>query len=307
MDAASLFNPAVILGLCLMGTTCSMTSTPFATDEWLVSARYENGVSNSLVFDPGAAMSHESVTFHPVEAAADCTLPRPSQGALVVFVESQSGSGNSPLVWYHEDKRERGYERSEPFERLEGAGPRQISVQRMNVVVTETSRPVYLVLAAHDAVLYNLQLAPDVRLDGVALISSEGAALANLPQGVSAGFITGMNNTVHPAQRHCFFSASTPFNADMAERELAIRYRVSERDREIFRKREADFRRWRQYIQAQTGAPGETISAHAPTGILIGEAPSSRLTYQPVSSIAYVSEFAFEWQGRRYDIRPGIS
>src|SRR6185295_16310108 len=50
---------------------------------------------------------------------------------------------------------------------------------RIDVLVTETEAPVFLYLSSYDPILWNIQLSPGARLDGVVVNSYDAGVIAN--------------------------------------------------------------------------------------------------------------------------------
>jgi hypothetical protein len=50
---------------------------------------------------------------------------------------------------------------------------------KVDVLVTETKQPVFLYLASYDPILWNIQLAPGAKIDGIVINAYEGGIIAN--------------------------------------------------------------------------------------------------------------------------------
>lgn len=123
-----------------------------------------------------------------------CHLPKPAAGAIVRHVIVERGAGAAPLYQMSD---------AELVARSSADHENDDVLRPLNVVVTEQSTPVHLVLTSETSVLWNIMPAPGATIAGVTLVSGDGAGLANLPVGVPVAAIYGEaleRCGVHPAR-----------------------------------------------------------------------------------------------------------
>ncbi|MCB2097889.1 MAG: hypothetical protein KDE05_09670 [Parvularculaceae bacterium] len=123
---------------------------------------------------------------------SNCRFPAPATGALVRHVIVERGVQDAPIFFFN--RREVG-ERAANFVKYYAAtqgrndkvwNHGESDVMRVaNVVVTEKSAPVYLVLSSETNVLWNILAAPGATISNIALISNGAAGLANAPDGAA--------------------------------------------------------------------------------------------------------------------------
>jgi len=136
-------------------------------------------------------------SIRPIALASGCALPKPVAGALLAQVVTGHGNGRSSF--YAMDAKDVDDMGRQLAAMVRGNRNPSIMLSktdgrlsRIDVVVTESSKPVHLVLASRTGALWNVQAAAGARLSGVTLISETSmAAVANLPQGVPMVALTG--------------------------------------------------------------------------------------------------------------------
>jgi len=132
-------------------------------------------------------------TIQLINPSRNCSMPAPVVGARVanLFVRhprqeaglwsfAEAEVLKSVRKWYD------GIRNSEAGKSPRLPGPTASHEFKVHdVAVTETDRPVHLVLrnAAAGNVLYNIHLAPGARVAGVSMLGGEANAVANLPRG----------------------------------------------------------------------------------------------------------------------------
>jgi hypothetical protein len=119
----------------------------------------------------------------------NCVYAGPEAGSKVVYLTASRGQISSNIHTFNtKEVREAAEQfvkdwRTAGEERRVGLSSSLAPLAIMNVVVTDTSAPIHLVLGGPKAV-FNLQLAPGARVSGVSLIGVEDIGVANLPDGV---------------------------------------------------------------------------------------------------------------------------
>ena len=222
----------------------------------------------------------------PSALDGECGFPAPSPESLVAFVEIHGGKHETPLFLVNrediaailDDIRNATGAAGEAPNRAELV--RSASAGQVDVFVTETARPVYLMLAADDETLWSLQLAEGARLDGVAVFARRPQALANAPEAARLAFTVRDGSP----QRGCFIPPQRPGDETWrllekveTETEIAgtsFRYLVEKAGRE-----HAAFRRW---IGKHIRPPDTAVSAYRTGHVLIGPKPARRQAYRPL-------------------------
>ena len=127
-----------------------------------------------------------------------CKFRAPRDGEVVANVHVDRGTMPTPIYAFSRDdladrtktwidvyKREGENARS-------SADPAGDKLRAVDVVVTETSGPVYLVLQNEwSSVVWNIQAAPGVKIAHVAVLGSGSVGIANLGESVPAEFMNG--------------------------------------------------------------------------------------------------------------------
>jgi len=210
-----------------------------------------------------------------------CTLPKPSDGAEVVYVEIYAGYDDAPLFFVkHDDIKEvrRYIEATHSRPDLE----RMVKVnaaKQVDVFVTETEKPVYLVLAAYDQTIWSLQIADGVELDGIAVLGYEPQALAHAPANVRVAYAVYDKS---PQQR-CMAMPQRPVNGTWKALEKAQKQRSeSGFKRTINEARENRSRFW-NWLSTRVGRPDRSIDAYLTSHVLVGPQPSARMQYRPLA------------------------
>ncbi|MGQ2918892.1 MULTISPECIES: hypothetical protein [Rhizobium] len=163
----------------------------------LVEAEQKISWFKSAVSNAGSPSGVTQVILAPLQPAENCTFPRPPQGVQVVQIqvdESQQlsdifaipdtdilRSANSFIGSWQKDGRE-------PVIFSPGYND-HLGV--VDVVVTASEKPVYLVLAGGRNVMWNIHKAPNARIHRVAIISLTHTAIANLEAAVPVSVIDG--------------------------------------------------------------------------------------------------------------------
>jgi hypothetical protein len=129
--------------------------------------------------------------------ANDCGFPKPGKDELLAKVHVDGSKMPSPVFGFsHADVGERTKDFISAYTHKKGdAKPRhklksdQLDI--VDVVVTETTKPVYLVLTYSFPTIFNIQLAEGARLARVALVGHDMVGLANVDATVPVSALTG--------------------------------------------------------------------------------------------------------------------
>lgn len=147
-----------------------------------------------------------------IEPLADCTPVPPSDDAAFAHaaISGDTGLDLGLYTYSDEDLAKAAQVFVNVFRksgRKEKGGGNALAYQAYDVAVTETARPVYLVVeATHGRRIVNLHLAPGARLERVVLLGADEMGVANLPEGVPVEVIRGA--TLHA----CGARPSYPLN-----------------------------------------------------------------------------------------------
>ena len=208
----------------------------------------------------------------------DCSLPAPSAEALVVFVEIYGGYDDAPLYFVTDRDIERvrqTIETTRKRPRLDRMLEKQAAKQ-VDVFVTETEQPVYLVLAAYNETIWSLQIAAGARLDGVSVIGHESQALAHAPEGARVGFAVVDNSP----QLSCVELPQRPVTDSWEALEKLDDKRVGRGFRKTVDEAREQHYRFRDWLRARVGDPDRTLDAYRTAHVLIGPRPATPLRYR---------------------------
>jgi hypothetical protein len=128
-----------------------------------------------------------------------CQFAQPGAGDVVVNIHVGSSMMRTPIFAFsRKDLAKRTKDWIEEFRQLGDDAPLPSdadgdNLYAVDVVVTETEKPVYLVLQSESDVVWNIQAAPNARIAHVAVLANGRVGVANLDQAVPVEF---MNQTV---------------------------------------------------------------------------------------------------------------
>ncbi len=140
-----------------------------------------------------------------------CLLTKPKDGDLVRHVIVERGVGEAPLYQMsEEDIGARAKRFVDSYVATGGKAKPSVSyddadvMRLVNVVVTETSAPVHLVLTSETNVIWNILPAAGAKISAIAVISRGGVGVAHAPEGAVVEAIYGealKRCDVQPARR----------------------------------------------------------------------------------------------------------
>ncbi|MDJ0943065.1 MAG: hypothetical protein QNJ30_06355 [Kiloniellales bacterium] len=228
-------------------------------------------------------------------SAAGCALPAPSEGAKVVLVEVYGGNNELPLHFisgkdvagvasYIKSTGERP-----PLDRM----VKSSAADQIDVLVTETERPVYLVLTAYDEIVWSLHLAEDARLDGISVIGHEAQALAHVPEGLRKAVVVFDQSP----QRGCMVTPQHPVTESWKALKAMNRKHGGEGFRHNLEKADRNHRAFRNWLRPRIGAVDLSLTAYQTSHILVGPKPAAPIPYRPLSGavIAYSPSASPVW------------
>lgn len=274
---------------------------------------------------PKLVNKQQVAPFEMVEAEPNCRMPRASSNARVAFVYFYGGGVKTPLQ-YVADAANAGQmqaqiKRSREFAKQAASSGFQAAalaneaagfargnavewITRTDVLVTETDAPVFLVLTSYNAVLWNIQTAPGVEIDGIIVSAYEGGAIAN---GVDArrtgfmGFRGAPNKSCYikgrgyplPIEKWIENARAQNPDINIAEHRAGWEQKIRE-GRKFFNNE----------LPRLIGKRPEWIITHGPnTGtraILVGDVPAQPFEQQPITKLQLPS-YVWPFWGTRSD------
>lgn len=239
----------------------------------------------------------EGIEFRALRNRTNCQLPKAAKAAKVVNINAYEGPNDyyGPLFFASSTL---GVD-LKPIRVLE----KRANIT--NVIVTETEQPVYLLLSAHDSMLWRIHTAPGVTLDGVSVVSNEPNAL--MVSGVPArriGFVNRSNGD-KAAQRKsyakrynkCWRSPKGYTNAKaIGTSNKGTGYVYTKQDLERFKAGEKAYKNWKFWIGQYVGHLDEDMSGYAVRAALVGPAPKpgQHLSPTPPTNPVYVAKDGYE-------------
>ena len=232
-----------------------------------------------------------------------CTLPRASYGAKVINVASyEGGQKRSPLFFAQEHPETKrvtgGYE-------LENA-------HIANIIVTDTSAPLYLVFTSHNSTLWVVHAAPNVEIEAVSVISFEPSGLAGVGTAQDRiGFIKRAGHDYMASARFssgprdCYRKPIRYFNAAEQTKVQPANYTRTPEDYAQYRVKEKAYTDWLIWLGKNVGhAVDLDFGDYRIDAALIGPTPAQPVQAVPISGPIYVSpEFTTAFWGSKKDAR----
>lgn len=282
-------------------------------------------MSQVSVGQPDLNSAQIPAVFETVDAEPNCRMPRPSRDAKVAYVYTYGGGVKTPLQYIADGEdaaliaermaltkevakqvaREGGF--------IEGAIAREFAgfakgnsvewATRVDVLVTETEAPVFLVLTSYNAIMWNIQLAPGAEIDGVVVSGYEGGAIAN---GVSPrrtgfmGFDGSPNRSCRlegrgkPVPSDVRIAGAKDLNPDFDPRGYKERWDAEYRDGQKFFSVDLRQKIGKAPTWLLNNARGGTFQA-----VLVGPVPTLPFQQQPVTRLQIPSYVAPYWGTRK--------
>ena len=144
-----------------------------------------------------------------VASRSQCTFTKPLKGELVQHFYGAS-SGQPTKVYNYSNARVRKYAKKY-IKSYKARGPviarngiyQPSSMRLTDIFVTETAKPVYLVLSSGFNIIWNIQPAAKAKIARIVIIGGRQTGYVNAPEGVPVEILTGKNMTrcgVQPAR-----------------------------------------------------------------------------------------------------------
>ena len=310
----------------LVLAACGPASGPQGTDlqtrlvveEGAQPALYADIVTSSI----GHKRSEQPAPFETIEITSRCTVPRASSGAKIAYVYTYGGGRNAPVhhAFVGEDGETDMHMRiarmpgddkmfsagSAVAREMEALAKARLlrTTRQLDVMVTETERPVYLVLASYDSLLWNLQLAPGARIDGVAVIAYNGGVLANGPDPSRVGFLNfrgSPHSKCYPSPQ----GRAVPVADRIASaKELNPDINLGSYP-DQWRAELAETNNWyRRVLPRLVGGKADIVLNWANggsfEGVLVGPVPEIRFASQPITRLQVPSHLQAVWGSRKH-------
>lgn len=227
-----------------------------------------------------------------------CTVRPPEGNEKVVGVRLGGTGGNSaPLYGFSDSDLAASLQASVKSatrspDRFDGFQPVDGEFRVVDVLITDTSAPLYLVLqTTADIALWNLQLAEGVSLVHVVMISKKASALVGAPAGIgiealrSADFIDSDNDPrrANDQPRECMIVPWRQPQEDWRASWLGKRYGGA--DLITVKTHEKGFAAYNAWYSAAFGvdANANTLTAESVSHVLLGPRPATPLPYRSVN------------------------
>lgn len=214
-----------------------------------------------------------------LEVAKKCSFPRPAPSETLIQVQTSASGLPTGIVAFSDAQIQALATTATEQPADPEAARNSASMKLVDVVVTDTRGPIYLVLAGGKDILWNIQKAPNAVISHVALVAGDNAGIANLDPSVPVAALTGATAAdcgVVAARRP---SDSWAISAGAKEGDMAAIDEVK-----LHTER---YQRYNAWFQTTFGRESESVAigiaymSHA----LIGPAPDSleaRLPYQGI-------------------------
>jgi hypothetical protein len=163
----------------------------------------------------------------------------------------------------------------------------------VDVIVTETSKPVYLVLAHYNRVLFNIHLAPGAKISRIAMIGYRGGGITNLDPLPPVEVLSDQQLA------RC---GVVPLRRPAAHWEMTKIANNSTFDpKELVRKATSDFSKYSNWFKRNFGQTSEpnSIGAMTASHVLVGPLPTTlenRVQYKALTGAnVYVAKSDYNY------------
>jgi hypothetical protein len=218
--------------------------------------------------------------------AGQCRFAQPGAGDLVANVHVGSSRMRTPIFAFsRKDLAKRTTDWIEVYRQLGDQAPLPSDADGDNlfgvdVVVTETKKPVYLVLQSESDVVWNIQAAPDARIAHVAVLGNGRVGVANLDQTVPVQFMNQaalQRCNVIPVREPAGYWLFVQRAKESTSSEFT---EALERNRQMSR----DYSRW-FHKNFGMGSETELIGLDEASQVLVGPLPATldeRIAFKPL-------------------------
>lgn len=271
---------------------------------------------------PSLSPSALPAQFEAVRTTSSCRMPRPSSAARVAYVYTYGGGNSVPMHHVNfKDTPEAAAERKRLIQEMKrnpdtrpknalqkeamafAAGNAVEMSRQVDVLVTETDAPVFLYLMSYDSILWNIQRAPGVEIDGIVVNSYDAGVIANGVDADRTGFISFANSP----NSKCYVSGQG--RAIPARERVAAAKKMNPNiDLSSYKKQwEAEYRENSVFFHSDLprliGARPDWVINDARGGkfqaVLVGPAPAAPFEAQPVTRLQVPSTITPFWGTRK--------
>ena len=224
----------------------------------------------------------EDMTLIEVKNKPNCKLPRPSPYAEVAYVYAGNVKRKrESRLWFPSSYKRPGTKARRRY----GAGV-------VDVIITETEKPVYLVLGSGRHVLWVIHKANGVQISGISVVSARPSGLAtDVPLNL-IGFSTSASGE---EESEC---PSSPEAYLTADERIALKERaskgyegVSQKNRNIIKEiKDENFTGWTIWLKKNFGKIDQSIAGQSLESVLIGPPPEQVFEPSPVFNKIYVGQ-----------------
>jgi hypothetical protein len=275
---------------------------------------------------PSLSPSVLPAKFEPVRTTSSCRTPRPSSAARIAYIYTYGGGNSVPVHHVNfNDTPEAAAERkrmlqelkkdrkSEPKSLVQSAVEKEavgfaignaVEMSRqVDVLVTETDAPVFLYLMSYDSILWNIQRAPGVEIDGIVVNSYDAGVIANGVDAERTGFISFANSP----NSKCYVSGQGRA-IPASERVAAAKKMNPNIDLSSYKQQwEAEYRESRVFFHSDLprliGGRPDWVINDARGGkfqaALVGPPPAAPFEAQPVTRLQIPSTITPFWGTRK--------
>lgn len=310
-----------LLFLAACGAAGSKTVDPatlVVVDENADQVAYGQITTGTPALSPNAVPAQ----FEAVRTSSSCRTPKPGHGARVAYVYTYGGGNSVPVHHVNfEDTPEAAAERKRliqemkrnPDTRPKSALQREamsfavgnaVEMSRqVDVLVTETDAPVFLYLMSYDSILWNIQRAPGVEIDGIVVNSYDAGVIANGVDAKRTGFISfanspnskcyvsGRGRAIPPRER---VEAAKKMNPNLDLSSYKKQWDAEYRENQVF---------FHSDLPRLIGARPDWVINDARGGkfqaVLVGPAPATPFEAQPVTRLQVPSTITPFWGTRK--------
>ncbi len=226
-----------------------------------------------------------------LEEQSGCAFTPPTEGAYVGLARVAETTAIG-LATYNDSHIASAVQEVAAIYRLQGKVMRatldDLSFEVGDIAVTETAKPVYLVLdGSYQRIVYNIHLAPDAELERVILIGGIEAGVANVPADVPVEVMTD------EAASACGFQAYYPLNpGHLFYQSLASGVMKQEEvDERLFQFKRAKSQ-WEKVFKAAFGVNPDGLSTGSVSGVSLATVgpvpamPEDRAIWKTVADAA---------------------
>jgi hypothetical protein len=286
---------------------------------------YPTRMNQVSVGQPHLTSAQLPAVFETVDAEPNCRMPRPSRDAKLAYVYTYGGGVKTPLHYIADGADAEQIAARMAFTKevakqvareggfVEGAVARQFAsfakgnsvewATRVDVLVTETEAPVFLVLTSYNAILWNIQLAPGAQIDGIVVSAYEGGAIANGASAPRTGFMgfdgspnrsCRLDGRGKPVPTEVRIAGAKDLNPDFDPRGYKERWDAEYRDAQKFFSVDLRQKIGKSPTWLLNDARGNSFQA-----VLVGPTPNEPFVQQPVTRLQVPSYVAPYWGTRK--------